>query len=278
MVREWYRKGDDLLREIRETKVPEGSLAVWYIGQCGFVWKGAVTVYIDPVLNDLADEAGHSRRYYTWPFEPEEVQADYVICTHGHADHMALDTLTGIAEGNAHTKFIVPGACRQELIHAGVDKERVLAANAKTKMELPGIAIYPIRAAHPVHMVDENGFDTALSYSITMNGVQLLHLGDTYLTDQLLADLKELPSPQIFFPPINGGDYFRTARDCIGNLSALESAELAAILRADLTIPTHFDMIEGNTVDPCDFVRKLWERNPAARFYIPALGERYLYL
>ena len=53
---------------------------------------------------------------------------------------------------------------------------------------------------------------------------------------------------------------------------------MACILKADLTIPTHFDMIEGNTIDPLIFAGELMEQNPAARWHIPALGERVLYM
>ena len=114
-------------------------------------------------------------------------------------------------------------------------------------------------------------------YYITMGNVRILHLGDTYLTNQLLEDLQKLPTPHLFLPPINGSDYFRTKRNCIGNLSSIEAARLSVLLHADLTIPTHFDMIEGNTVDPLNFVRELWSENPAAKWHIPALGERFIY-
>ena len=68
--RTWYRQGSELAEEIADTKVPKGTLAFWNLGQCGFVWKEQVTVYIDPVLNDIRDEQGSSRRLYPAPFSP----------------------------------------------------------------------------------------------------------------------------------------------------------------------------------------------------------------
>ena len=265
------------MEEIKNTEAKEGTLALWHLGQCGFVWKSGVTVYIDPVLNDLTDAAGVTRRYFPVPFSPDKAEGDYVLCTHGHADHMALETLSGMAGANDHMRFIVPGSFVEALAGVGIERERIIAAQAKQPLELPGLRIYPISAAHPVHVTDEHGQDTALCYWVTMGGICLLHLGDTYLTDSLLADLKRLDTPHLFFPPINGGDYFRTSRNCIGNISYVEAAALACILAVDLTIPTHFDLIMGNTIDPLLFAGELMEQNPAAKWHIPALGERVIY-
>lgn len=277
MKKTWYRQGTDLLKEIKDTMVPDDALAFWYLGQCGFVFKKSVTVSIDPVLNDITDNTGKTRRWYPAPFAPEQAQMDYVLCTHGHLDHLALETLTGIAAANPQTIFIVPGACVSMMTAAGISSQRIIAANAHHTLTVPGLTILPVSAAHPVHMTDTDGNDTALCYYLIMDGIRLLHMGDTYLTDQLLCDLQTLPAPHLFFPPINGGDYFRTARDCIGNLSYIESAQLAVLLQADMTVPTHYDMIMGNTIDPTIFLRELWMQKSAAKAHIPMLGERFIY-
>lgn len=71
MNRTWYRSGEALLQEIEQTVVGEQEIAFWYLGQCGFVYKGAVTVYIDAMLNDHFDASGNSKRFYPAPFSPE---------------------------------------------------------------------------------------------------------------------------------------------------------------------------------------------------------------
>ena len=46
----WYHSGDALRNEISSTHLPASQLAVWYVGQCGFVFKfGETVVCIDPV-------------------------------------------------------------------------------------------------------------------------------------------------------------------------------------------------------------------------------------
>lgn len=277
MKRTWYKQGDALLQEIKDTKVNEGELAFWHIGQCGFIYKGDVTLYIDPMLNDHKDEKGVSARHFQAPYSPEEAKADYVICTHDHLDHIAPETIQGIARVSPETKFIIPAYSISVLQELGVPSERILPMKAKETLKLPGLRVTAIATAHPVHQQDENGCDFSLAYLVEMNGIKFLHLGDTYLTDQLLEDLKALPQVDLFFPPVNGGDYFRTARNCIGNINAIEAAELAAILKPDLYVPTHFDMFVGNTVDPLAVIRIFLERNPGCKWHVTTLGARYIY-
>lgn len=277
MHRSWYRHGTDLLDEIANTHPSGNQLAVWYLGQCGFVFKNTATVYIDPVLTEHYDTNGNSNRLYPAPFAPELVQADYVICTHSHTDHLASPTIKGVADGNSHTRFIVPAGCITDLLQLGIAESRIVPINAGQTFTLPGLSLRAVRAAHPIHQTTECGDDIALCVSLQMGGIHLLHLGDTYLTDQLIAELSSLSFPHLFFPPINGSDYFRTKQNCIGNLNPFEAAKLADLLRADMTIPTHFDMLMGNTADPLNFAKIFMETCPSRKWHIPALGERFVY-
>lgn len=277
MNRTWYRQGADLLNEIQETVVNNGEVAFWYLGQMGYVFKGAVTVYMDVMLNDHLRADGNSARWYQPPFHPEQVKADYVICSHNHIDHLAPPTVKAIAGANAGTRFIVPGGCMQAMTDLGIEKQRLIAVNAGQTLNLPGLTVRTVATAHPEYMWDEEGNDMSLAFELEINGVQLLHPGDTYLTEKLIEDLSALPTPDLFFPPINGQDFFRTARNCIGNLNTIEAAELSRILNADLTVPSHFDMFIGNTVDPLEFARYFMNLRPSAKWHIPALGERFIY-
>ena len=54
----WYRSGTELIREIRETELPEEILSIWYLGQAGIVVKSGRTVTgIDLYLRESGPEA-----------------------------------------------------------------------------------------------------------------------------------------------------------------------------------------------------------------------------
>lgn len=277
MNRSWYRQGESLLKEIKETTLREGEIAFWYLGQMGYVYKGAVTVYVDAMLNDHLSGDGTSARWYQPPFAPEEAEADYVICTHDHLDHLAEETVKGIAQANPHARFILPAGCAGILRKLAIEEDRIIPVNAGEIKEFDGLTIRSAATAHPEYRQDEEGNDLNLAFELEMNGVNILHPGDTYLTRKLIDDLSAMPAPDLFFPPINGQDFFRTERDCIGNLNNLEASQLSRILNADLTVPSHFDMFKGNTVDPLEFARCFMEIRPNAKWLVPALGERVIY-
>nr|MDP8944397.1 MBL fold metallo-hydrolase [Actinomycetota bacterium] len=84
---------------------------------------------------------------------------------------------------------------------------------------------------------------------------------DTVVYDGLIETLSAWDI-DIAFVPINGRDYFRTGRGIIGNTDFRETAELAETLDIGLIVPTHYDLIEGNTADPGHFVSHLYSLNP----------------
>lgn len=50
--------------------------------------------------------------------------------------------------------------------------------------------------------------------------------------------------------PINGRDAKRLLRNCIGNMTYQEAADLAGDVRPKMVIPGHWDMFADNSEDP----------------------------
>lgn len=269
----------ELIQEIQSVSLLKKQIAYWYIGQVGYVFKvGTTVIAVDPVLNDLVDEAGKSMRDYDSPFAPDMLKVDYVFCTHGHIDHMAPETLLGLIKANPNIKIIIPVGCKQMAANYGLSMERVTCLGpGESKQICDDLSVKAVSAAHPLHVISPDDADMALGYQIQMGDIFVTHLGDTYLTELLLKELLELPVPNLFFAPINGDDLYRQMDNCIGNMEAEEVAKLAVTLQADVTIPTHYDMVYGNMVDPLRFVVKLRELDSSKKWRLPALGECSIY-
>lgn len=252
-------------------------LALNYIGQCGFyIFTETKAIAIDPVLNDLVDEKGQSIRNYPPVISYEELDVDYIFCTHDHIDHMAKETLTEVAKIYEDVKFVVPKGCVSLMKEWGIKEENIigLSDGEKIRLEDCKIDVQGISTAHPVHQKDQQGLDHNLAFCIVMDDKKLVHLGDTYMTDQLKKDLRRLGKIDALMLPVNGRDEEREAQGIIGNLSCEEAADLAAYLRADLSIPTHFDMVAGNTANPFDFFEALHDIDPECKCWIPTLREQ----
>jgi L-ascorbate metabolism protein UlaG (beta-lactamase superfamily) len=91
------------------------------------------------------------------------------------------------------------------------------------------------------------------------------------------VDLKKLGPLDVAFLPINGTDWERTVDNCIGNMNALDAVKLAVAVPIDLVIPSHYDMMPGNSENPALFAGYMYRHCPQKRFHICALGERFIY-
>jgi L-ascorbate metabolism protein UlaG (beta-lactamase superfamily) len=286
----WYRYGDDLLREIAGSRLSGPAAAIWFMGQHGFVVKlGDTVLYIDVILNGFPGRDGKERRAYPPPFLPETAQRlDYYFCTHNHLDHLNLETLVPLAKANPGVRFVVPRPHRRILIEGGIAEERVIGAGEGETLRLAGgeggapaaggISVSPVASAHPVYEEDGEGSDLYLGYLIRGGGVSVYHSGDTCVTPRLVETLEKLSPIDVALLPINGSDWERTARNIIGNLSALDAAKLVQALGVDLLIPSHYDLLPGNTENPAFLAGYMYEHCPCKKYHVLAPGECFWYV
>lgn len=273
----WDKSGENLTNEIREKANISDEIYAWCIGQCGYIFKyhGFIT-YIDPVLTDLVDSQGRSEMMYSPAFDSRSANVDLILITHEHKDHLCDETIVGLVEANPNVKFICPGNCAKRLDNLGIESNNIIIAKEHSKIRvksMPGINIRAISTAHPIHQLDEAGQEISVGYEISFGQTKVLHLGDTYLTDRLVDSIRELGAPNVLLAPINGMDDERGARGIIGNMNGYELAELVAKTNPVITIPTHFDMIKGNTVETTGFENAMKTVAKGHNFLIPELGE-----
>jgi L-ascorbate metabolism protein UlaG (beta-lactamase superfamily) len=272
----WYKQDDALAAQIQNSSPLSHQTYIWYLGQCGFLFKNKdVTFAIDPVLNDLLDEYGQTKRLYPAGLSASRLKVDYVFCTHAHRDHMEAQTLKQLKAANPDVKILLPVQAANALQEKGMDKEDMIALKANQSIALNTLQVHTIRTVHP-RRIKEGEDEFSLGYVIEAGDARLMHLGDTYLDEILLNDLKKYAKPDVLFAPVNGKDYFRDARGCIGNLNGYEAARLASEIEADLSIPCHYDMMRGNTCSPLEFIQQMLTLYPQGKIGLPRLGERMI--
>ena len=273
----WYKSGQELIHEIKETTLPSNMLAIWFMAQAGIVLKtGAAVIGIDLYLEN------RKYRAVCPPFAPSEAAYlfDYLLCTHNHLDHLDPVTVSGIAkaEDNPHTTFIVPTPWIHVTEELGVKSDHIIGAKTLQPISLPGdVTLTPIRSAHEEFETDGNGDYTCLGYLVRTPAGTLYHSGDTIEWETMTDELKPF-RPDIVCLPINGSDWKRKKADIIGNLNAREAADISAETGADLLIPLHYDVFAHNGENPAYLADYMWQHYPAKKYHVMAPGERFIYM
>ncbi len=273
-----YRQGDSLVKQMKETLVPADAVAMWYLGQEGFALKrDNRIILVDPFFSGSVDQSSFWARQYISPATPEQLGfVDYVLCTHPHLDHMDPDTIRPLAAAGKSTRFVVPFPSVDTLVDWGIDPGRVLGARAGEALNLDGIEIVPVPAAHDVLHQDSEGNYRELSYIIKWGDICIFHGGDMVVYPGLLQALEPFDI-DIAMLPINGRDWLREEKYIVGNLSFREAADLGARIGADFLVPMHYDLFQANDENPAFFVDYVHRRYPGLRFHLFQPGERLVY-
>lgn len=268
-----------LVNRIDALEVRTRGLALWGLGQVGVAIKGPGGVlYVDPYLTDSDGRGGRLIRAYPPPLEPTDVtNATAVLLTHAHADHTDPDTIVPLASSSRDARFLAPFTSRDVLVDAGIDDSRILVPEVGKPEEVAGASVTAIPSAHTDLDRDHARGYPYLGYVIEWNGTTVYHAGDSVVHDDLLNALQGRRL-DVAFLPINGRDYFRTRQGIVGNMDHREAAELVEVLDVGVVVPTHYDLIAENSVDPGQFVSYLYRLNHARRHKLLRPGELYYFV
>lgn len=272
------RAGTALAAQIEQLQVPEGMLALWALGQAGFVIKGGDTIaVIDPYLSDSIEQQGGSARRIPIPIQPDLLSsADIVLCTHEHRDHTDVATLKPLLGAAAHARAVVSPQSVELLRHAGIPADRLEVPALGQPQAIKQLRYTAIPAAHETLEVNAERQSRWMGFLLECNGVTVFHAGDTILKDEIINALAG-QTVDIALLPMNGRDYFREQKNIVGNLLPREATELAHVLQADVLIPMHNDLFAGNRLNPAELWDDLDRRFPEQCCHMLQPGELYLY-
>ena len=237
--------------QIVHLQVPYGQLALWSLGQAGFILKGGNTLAcIDPFLSSGPE----LRRRIPIVLEPGALSdLDIVFATHEHLDHADPRTLGPMLAASKDAVLVTSPQAAAIAQSAGVAETRIMTPALGQRYEHAGLAWTALPAAHYSYELDTHGRSRWMGFVIECNGVTIYHSGDTIMfpeLDSALRDMKQHQPIDLALLPINGRDYMREALDIVGNLWPHEAVEIAQLLGVRTLIGMHNDLFAANRVAP----------------------------
>jgi L-ascorbate metabolism protein UlaG (beta-lactamase superfamily) len=265
----------DLAARIADTDVPAGAVALWWLGQASVAIKasrgdGATTVYVDPYLQLSESRLSPS------PFPPEALtNADLVLLTHDHLDHVDPVALPGIARASPRARFVAPRPIAGRVAELVGGADRVVPAVADQPLRLGPAEVLPVPAAHEQLDLTDQGYPY-LGYTLRLGSLAVHHTGDTIPYPGQIERVRA-HDVDVLLVPINGRDFYRTSRGTIGNMDYREAGDFAVAIGAGVAIPIHYGMFRGNTVPPGHFVSYLADYHPAQSVHVFGRFGKFVY-
>lgn len=268
--------------DIANTRLPEGTIALWWLGQAGFVLRGSnTTIFLDPFLSANPD------RVIPPLFQAEQSPpVDFVLITHEHLDHLDKPALRTIGQKYPQARFVAPRPIVEQVTEEGIGSERVLGVQPDEEHALGSARLFPVPALHglscPPAIYDfgldkSGGLYRYLGYVVELEGVRVYHPGDTLVFDGLVERLRNL-AIDIALLPINGRSYFREQQELVGNMDEREAADLAAAAGVKLLVPTHYEMFAANQGRPGVLVDYVRTQHPDLSCHLPTHGRRFTFM
>ena len=219
-----------------------------YLGHSAIALSGSANVLIDPFLTGNPKAAASA----------DEVEADVILLTHGHADHYG-DTVDIAKRTGATVVAIVELA--NELSGKGV--ENVLDPNlgGTVKFDWGWVKLVP---AWHTGSTPDGTYHQPAGLLIEFDGTLIYHLGDTCLFSDLKLIAQRGTPVDIALVPI-GGHY---TMDRIDAVTAVEFVEPSTV------IPVHYDTFPPIETDAEQFKADV-EGSTAATVVILAPGETH---
>jgi L-ascorbate metabolism protein UlaG (beta-lactamase superfamily)/protein-tyrosine-phosphatase len=231
--------------------------AVFWLGQAGFlIAQGGLRLVIDAYLSDSLAEKYRGTpfphtRMVPPPVAPGGLRGiDWLLCTHGHTDHMDPGTIPALLATNPRARVLAPRAERARALDRGVPEDRLVLIDAGETVDLGGVRCTATPSAHEAMTRTAAGF-LYLGYVLSGGGVTLWHSGDTIPWEGQVEWLAPF-RVDLALLPVNGRDARRAANGVPGNLTMAEAIALTDAIGARAMIAHHFGLFDFNTLDPAE--------------------------
>lgn len=246
------------MAEIRTFPVPKRSVAIWWLGQNGYIFKtpeGTLASTDMYLTNSCAGvytnlHVDLSRRVPVL-IPPEELDVDIYTCTHNHQDHTDPETIRGLRHKDT-THFVGPHPTCDVYRAEGIESGRIVPAWPSCELEFRDVHIRGTFAL-PTDDSDLNHMGFIFTFA---RGPKIYVTGDSDFSELLFSAAKF--RPDIVITCINGG---------FNNLSHFEAAQVVAKIKPKAAIPCHYDMFPDNSADPRQFQASL-------KLFAPETGYR----
>jgi len=251
-----------LAQRIAVRKVNAGELAIYWLCQAGFAFKSSSNevVYIDPYFSDVVERLIGFKRMMACPILAEEADANLIVCTHEHLDHMDTDALPVLAR-NPRTEFAGPIECIKEFTRLGIPANRCHLLDEGQSLTLGGVEITAVYADHGELAPD------ALGIVLNLGGIKVYHTGDTAYRPEEFAPAIRM-RPDVLIPCINGR---------FGNMDAQEAALMTSLVNPQAVIPSHFWMFVEQNGEPGTFLDRCKQLAPETEAVLMKPGEELLF-
>ena len=232
----------EYMRSIRQFPVPADCLAIWYMGQNGFILRDGAgpVIGIDLYLsNSCATSFAHLPfrldRQLPVFIEPEDLDIDVFITTHSHQDHADPETIRRVKQSGT-MRFVGPFDSISVYRNCGVPDSRCQLIHPGELIELGSSVTLQATFALPTDATDLNHTGTLLTFP---NSIRFHNTGDTAYAERLAALWPG--EVDICAICINGGFH---------NLAASQAAAIVQAIRPRVVVPCHYDMMVNNTGSP----------------------------
>jgi L-ascorbate metabolism protein UlaG (beta-lactamase superfamily) len=259
----------EYMRSIRQYSVPADALAIWFLGQNGFLLKdpSGLLIGIDLYLtNSCADTFAHLPfrvdRQLPVFIEPEDLEIDIFITTHSHEDHADPDTIRRLTK-TSNLSFLGPFDSMRIYRECGIPQSSCRLLHPGETVQIGASTTVQATFALPTDATDLNHTGMLLQLA---NGIRFYNSGDTAYAERLAALLPT--DVDICTICINGGFH---------NLSPMQAAAIVKAVRPRVVVPCHYDMMVNNVGSPDMFRAALDLLGSDAAFRVMNYYEPWLY-